>query len=67
VRLPTPRYEDQFQDVAQNLTRADWRRYFPDEPYRQTFDNRPIPPDAEFDDPDAAASGSGVVPEGPRR
>ena len=27
-----------------NLTRAEWRRYFPGENYRPTFDHLPVPP-----------------------
>ncbi len=28
-----------------NLTRAEWRHYFPGEEYRPTFDNLPVPPE----------------------
>ena len=28
-----------------NLTRAEWRQFFPDTPYRPTFDNLPVPPE----------------------
>ncbi len=28
-----------------NLTRSEWRQYFPDEPYRATFPDLPVPPE----------------------
>jgi WD40 repeat protein len=33
------------QTANRNLTRAEWRQYFPDTPYRPTFDDLPIPPE----------------------
>jgi hypothetical protein len=29
-----------------NFTRDEWRQYFPDEPYRPTFPDLPVPPEA---------------------
>jgi WD40 repeat protein len=33
------------QIANRNLTRAEWREYFPDTPYRPTFDDLPVPPE----------------------
>jgi WD40 repeat protein len=33
------------QVANRNLTRAEWRQYFPDRPYRATFDDLPVPPE----------------------
>ena len=31
------------QKVYRNMTREEWKRYFPGEPYRATCPNRPVP------------------------
>jgi len=36
-----------------NLTRDEWRRYFPDTPYHATFDNLPVPPEEKRATPPA--------------
>ena len=33
------------QIANRNFTRAEWRQYFPEEPYRATFPDLPVPPD----------------------
>jgi WD40 repeat protein len=33
------------QVANRNFTRAEWRQYFPDTPYRPTFDDLPVPPE----------------------
>ena len=33
-----------------NFTRDEWRQYFPDEPYRPTFPDLPIPPEVTSND-----------------
>jgi hypothetical protein len=32
--------------VNRNFTRDEWRQYFPEEPYRPTFREHPVPPEA---------------------
>jgi hypothetical protein len=46
---------DSWQGLAgtianRNFTRTEWRQYFPEEPYRPTFPDLPVPPE------DAASS-----------
>jgi hypothetical protein len=33
--------------VNRNLTRSEWRQYFPNTPYRPTFDDLPVPPETD--------------------
>ena len=33
------------QIANRNFTRDEWRQYFPDEPYRPTFPELPVPPE----------------------
>jgi hypothetical protein len=33
------------QVANRNLTRAEWRQFFADIPYRPTFDDLPVPPE----------------------
>ena len=33
------------QIANRNLTRAEWQQYFPEEPYHQTFEDLPVPPE----------------------
>jgi WD40 repeat protein len=40
-----PKYDPNYESIAQNLSRAEWEEYFPGEPYQKTFPDRPVPPD----------------------
>jgi hypothetical protein len=42
-----------------NFTRDEWRQYFPDEAYRPTFPDLPVPPEE-------TSTGSAVPTAGPR-
>jgi WD40 repeat protein len=46
-----------------NLTRAEWRQYFPDTPYRPTFDDLPVPPEIDTSDAPASKPDAHDVPE----
>jgi WD40 repeat protein len=46
-----------------NLTRDEWRQYFPDEPYRPTFDDLPMPPEVNPSSPSATTSAARDVPK----
>ena len=48
------------QIANRNLTRAEWQHYFPDTPYRPTFDDLPVPPET---DPERRTSTSAAAPD----
>ena len=52
------------QIANRNMTRAEWQQYFPDTPYRPTFDNLPVPPGADPGDAHVSAVRAGDVPKG---
>jgi hypothetical protein len=51
------------QIANRNLTRAEWRQYFPDTPYRPTFDDLPVPPETDPAAPPAPAPAAPSVPK----
>jgi len=46
------------QIANRNFTRDEWRQYFPEEPYRPTFPDLPVPPEVSANDTNTPAAPS---------
>jgi WD40 repeat protein len=51
------------QTANRNLTRAEWRQYFPDKPYRPTFHDLPVSPETDPTNAPAATPAARDMPK----